>query len=310
MPVQGEGEHVADDGDDDDKGPAHPDLDFFTVFFGPPVMSEDVLTEHGAQGHDLGVSSHDTGHDGRTENARDDDVSIGAEHAEQDIVGLTRAQPGELLGSHDAHEDAGQPDQEDADRVPDNGTLEGGHFFRSQAHDRHVWEHHGGEGNKGITEKLLRSDPSPGEQGRVLRIRGNFSNDAVEPAEVSRNKKKRDASEEEEQHGLKGVDPSHSAHTPKKNVEHDDDRDDGATEPIRHQSPAQFLQGMTAAHHSNDDVRDHHQRGQGEDERADGVAFPSIPEILHLGHVPVALTQRPEAGPDQEDGQRNNQARG
>ena len=60
----------------------------------------------------------------------------------------------------------------------------------------------------------------------------------------------------------------------------------------------------------DDHVRDEHGRAQSEDNGADGVAFPAVAEEGNLGLVAEAFAQGPQAGADEENGERNHQAGG
>ena len=272
-------------------------------------MRKDVLAEHGAQGHDLGVSGHDAGHDRGPENARHDDISVVAEQAQDDVVGFTKLEARKLMRGDDTEVHAGQPDEQNADGIPDHGAFERRDLFRCEAHDGHVGKHHRRERDKGVAEELLRRDARATQEGRVFRVRCDFGHDLVVAPEVPRDEVESDRAETKEEHGLQRIYPCHAAHAAKENVEHNNDGDDRAAEPVRHPSIAETIEGVAAAHHADDDIRDHHQRSDGKDEGADAIALPAVAEILHLRHVAVLFSKRPEPRADEENGERNDESR-
>ncbi len=69
-------------------------------------------------------------------------------------------------------------------------------------------------------------------------------------------------------------------------------------------------QDRPAPHDADDHVGHEHERAQAEDDRADGVALPPVPEKGHLGLVAELLAQRPEPRADEKNRQRNDQPRG
>ena len=84
----------------------------------------------------------------------------------------------------DAKNHARQPDEQDANRVEDDGLLERRHFLGGHAHNCDMREHDGRERNQRVAEELFHRDALAGEERRSLRVGGEFAHDAVEAAEV------------------------------------------------------------------------------------------------------------------------------
>ena len=165
------------------------------------------------------------------------------------------------------------------------------------------------ERDESVAEEFLRRDACARQQGRILRIRRNLRHDLVVASQISRDEPEGDRPETEEQHRLQRVHPSDSAHPSEKDVKHDHDRDNRAPKPIGHPAITQAGEGVPAAHHPDDHVGDHHQRGDRENDGTDAITLPTIPEILHLRQVAVLFPEGPEPGADQEDGEGNDETR-
>src|SRR5262250_1803667 len=92
-----------------------------------------------------------------------------------------------------------------------------------------------------------------------------------------------DGAEAEEHDRLKNVDPDGAAHAAEKDVCGHDQGDYGATEPVMNPAAADIAENAAATHDADNHVGHEHEDAQGEDDRADGRAFPTIAEKGDLG---------------------------
>ena len=118
--------------------------------------------------------------------------------------------------------------------------------------------------------------------------------------------------ETKEKDRLQNIHPHRAAHSAEEHIQRHDHRHDGAAHSIRNQRFAVVYgnlgQHRSAAHDADNHVRHQHGRAQGEDDRADVVAFPAIAKKRNLRLVAEFFANRPEARADEKDGQRNDKA--
>src|ERR1051325_2957079 len=116
--------------------------------------------------------------------------------------------------------------------------------------------------------------------------------------------------ERKKEYGLKGVHPRRAAHTPKEHVAHYHERYKCTTKPIRNDASTDYIESSSATHDADDYVGHEQYRLDDEDSGSDVAALPSIAKHLHRRHETVFLPKRPHASTDEENGQRNHEARG
>ena len=127
--------------------------------------------------------------------------------------------------------------------------------------------------------------------------------------EVMADDDERDEAEAQEQQRLEHVDQHCPAQPAEEDVAHHDQRDDRAADLVIDVAVGEGFQDRTAADDADDQVGEHHRRGERK---------MNVPMCEHsqrsrkncdLGHVPEPLAHRPEAGADEEQGERDDQRR-
>ena len=110
-----------------------------------------------------------------------------------------------------------------------------------------------------------------------------------------------------EHHRLKGVYPGRTPQSPITHVGHDHHADEQAAGPLGYLSLGDLTQRQATGHDADEEVGN--QQGDEDDEEngADGIGIPSLPEVLHLGDEAVTLAQRPDTGADEEENAGNDE---
>ena len=148
-------------------------------------------------------------------------------------------------------------------------------LFSGHTHNRDVREHDGAERDEHIREELFGWHPLTGEE-EALRAFADRLHGCWEAANTLCNQCKRRYTKGKEQDGLEGVYPSSSAHSTEEHIRHNGDCNDSTTNGIRNLSTGDCFKCRTAAHNTNNDVRDKHQGGYDGDKCANSTGFPAV----------------------------------
>ena len=328
---------VGDDRDDHHEGAAGGDLNRLSEARLPSVEREHVLGEHRRQGKNLRVARHHRRHDRRSEQRGEPERRVAVDQPQNDVVACgTGAEPVALIdrkartgirecaprvelrrdrrhvprgvGRH-AQKHRRQPDEQHANGVQDDGLLEVPEALRRHAEDADVRERDRRERNERVAEEIQHRHPLAAEQRRRGRRGEQRLHRAAETAHAAADHDDCNRAEQKKERGLERVDPRGAAHAAEEDVAHDDERDDGAAQPIRHQPAADSRERGAAAHDRDDDVGNEQHRLDDEDQRADVRAFPPVAEHLDRRDESVAASERPQPGAEHKKSERDDERR-
>ena len=148
------------------------------------------------------------------------------------------------------------------------------------------------------------------ELGRVVLLH-HFGR-VFDPAELVGDEKERDEPKHDEHHRLHRVRPRRTAHPAEENIHQHDHADDARPEPkrntavgrrkrLRERAARDVLNHRARAHHADQQVRNHQSDENRKQQETEFVRLEPVAEELYLSDIAVALAERPELDPDQEE---------
>ena len=139
---------------------------------------------------------------------------------------------------------------------------------------------------------------------------GQGGHHRLQPAQPADDHVERDPAEDGEDQGLEGVGPGGAAQAAVADVGHDHRADQQAAGPLRHLAAGDLFQGQAAGHDADQQVG--HQQGHEDEEQqqAEPVRLPALPEELGLGQEAVALAEGPDPRAHEEEHAGDDQGRG
>ena len=164
------------------------------------------------------------------------------------------------------------------------------------------------ERDAGVGEELERLDVLAAHQHVRMRL-GEPRHRRREPAELVDDHPEGDEAEGQQDHGLEHVDPDRAAHAAVGHVGQHHRADHQPAHPVGHLPVRHLGEGRAAAHDADQEVGDEQRDLHDEDQQAEPVRAPPLAEVLHRGQIAAPLAERPDAGADEEEDHRDDQAR-